>query len=881
MDRVQIILRDNWRFCLEQPEPTDGGPVGHVGEEAVGEYPFLAAETAWYKGYDDSAWRQVTVPHDWSVEQPFSRAFSSGTGYLAGGTGWYRVHFFLPEEYRGKSIRVVFDGVYKNSQVWCNSYYLGKRPYGYSTFSYDISHAAAFGQEENVICVRVNHRDLADSRWFTGSGITRKVSLVIQEPVHPREYGVSFRTQQVTPEEGDSAHGTGRAGISVCHEIEESKEQKTVRIRTALENEAGEQVLLLQGEAVTGGSCTLEGELEQARLWSPEQPYLYTLRTWYAASEGEEEAGDFYLVDESRVGIRHISFHPEKGFFLNGLETKLKGVCVHHDGGALGAAMEPEVWQRRLEALKECGCNAIRCSHNPHMPELYDLCDRMGFLMMDEAFDEWENAKNKWSTGHNVYPPRHQGYFEDFPQWHEEDLRVMVRRDRNHPSVILWSIGNEIDYPNDPYCHPSFDIMTGNNDANKSAARRRYDPCKPNAERLVTIAGRLEEIVRQEDDSRPVTLAAAFPELSAETGLLEGLDVAGYNYKEHLYEQDHARFPGRPLLGSENGHGYKAWLAVRDHSYISGQFLWTGIDYLGEAHGWPIHGSQAGILTCAGDRKPEFYRRKAFWVQEPVLRLAVRPAGREGWQPAEEHWNYEPGEEIQVEVYTNLPQVRLSLNGREIGCLGGAYNLDGAYGFRVPWEPGTLVAEGYGEVCFGGVGGAEAVSPTAGAGKKDAAESSQEAGAGGSCSDSHDGKPVPVAVCQLSTTGDAVRLSCSLWRGADRLTGRTWEEASGEPGYLYQLELRLLDEQGRRVRRQEKALAVQVEGDGRLAGLENGNLGDVTPYCQDSRSTFNGRLLAFVRRTGRGEIRIRVLSAGEDSRDQVLEEIVLPGTGNV
>ena len=250
-----------------------------------------------------------------------------------------------------------------------------------------------------------------------------------------------------------------------------------VRIRTALLEEDGRAALTLEGQTAAGGECVLTGTLEQAGLWSPEHPYLYTMRTWYALADGEdtEPCPEYYLVDETPVGIRGIVFDAQKGFFLNGAETKLKGVCVHHDGGVLGAAMEPEVWQRRLEALKECGCNAIRCSHNPHMPELYELCDRMGFLVMDEAFDEWENAKNKWSTGHNVYPPVHEGYFEEFPQWHKADLQAMVRRDRNHPSVILWSIGNEIDYPNDPYCHPSFDSMTGNNDANKPEAERRYD----------------------------------------------------------------------------------------------------------------------------------------------------------------------------------------------------------------------------------------------------------------------------------------------------------------------------------------------------------------------------------------------------------------------
>lgn len=829
-----IILKKDWKF--------------HYGE----------CEEAWYKGFDDSGWREVMVPHDWSVELPLKKEYSSGTGYAAGGIGWYRVHFKLPEECRGMAVKVVFDGVYKNSQVWCNSYYLGKRPYGYSTFSYDITHAAAFGEAENIICVKVTHTDIADSRWFTGSGVTRKVSIVCQEPVHPEEYGIIFRTEQIRAEEADAGTETGIAEISVRHRpvcAEDvggdanagrglrSFDKKTagdschgtaagrrVRIRTSFEDEAGREVLALEGETSLGETCVLRGKIERARLWSPEQPYLYAMKTRYAV-----EDGSFYLVDEQKVGIRSIRFDPAAGFFLNGRERKLKGVCVHHDGGCLGAAMEPEVWQRRLEALKECGCNAIRCSHNPHMPELYDLCDAMGFLMMDEAFDEWENAKNKWSTGHNVYPPKHQGYYEDFPQWYDADLRAMVRRDRNHPSVILWSIGNEIDYPNDPYCHPSFANMTGNNDANKPAAERQYDANKPNAERLVTIAAKLERIVREEDDSRPVTLAAAFPELSAETGLLDGLDVIGYNYKEHLYEKDHARFPEKPFLGSENGHGYEQWLAVRDNPYISGQFLWTGIDYLGESRGeWPCHGSAAGILTCAGDRKPEFYRRKAFWREEPVIALATRRVsdGSEDWLPMNAHWNYTPGEEILVKVYSNLPGVALELNGSRVGELS-AYNDDGAFCFRVKYEPGTLRAQ-----------------EIAGKGRDAGPEKAE-------CSVS------------LSTTGAAKGFLCQVWREPDVLTGKSWEAISGEIGYLYQLEMQLLDEEKRPVCWQEKEISVEVTGAGMLAGLESGNLSDAADYTAPCRTTFAGKLLAFVRRTGEGEIRVRVKMEDE------MQEIIL------
>lgn len=944
MDKKTMILRENWKFHLEQAGERRGGGIDGRG------YPRQAVSAAWYKGYDDSAWRSVTVPHDWSVEQPFSESYSSGTGYLAGGTGWYRVHFGLPEEYRGKSVRVVFDGVYKNSQVWCNSYYLGRRPYGYSTFSYDITHAAVFGREENVLCVKVVHEDLADSRWFTGSGITRKVAVVVEEPVHPAEYGVFFRAERIEVEEAEPCRAAGRADIVIEHRTEAAKglsggsgreqtgqkcrgersklsgdngreaagysmrpaadeekfkaAQSRIRIRTALIDAQGESVLTLEGSADAGGECVLSGTLEKAQLWSPERPYLYTLRTWYALpgsgenrSEEGETAERFYLADEVQVGIRKIVFDPEKGFFLNDTETKMKGVCVHHDGGALGAAMEPEIWQRRLEILKEGGCNAIRCSHNPHMPELYDLCDRMGFLVMDEAFDEWENAKNKWSTGHNVYPPVHEGYYEEFPHWHREDLQAMVRRDRNHPCVVMWSIGNEIDYPNDPYCHPSFAAMTGNNDADKPAAEQQYDSNKPNALRLTALAEELEEIVRGEDTSRPVTLASAFPELSAETGLFHGLDVTGYNYKEHLYERDHERFPGMPLIGSENGHSYSAWLAVRDNPYISGQFLWTGIDYLGEAHGWPVHGSSAGILTCAGYRKPEFYRRKSFWCKEPVLMIGTRRVsdGPEDWRPMESHWNYEPGEEILVKVFTNLPKVRLLLdagepdtgaageeaavpvfeisgegarrswcgaerredtgsqrgktalpdsgqiagvtNRREIGVLEG-YNGDGAYCFRVSYRPGVLTAEGY------------------------ASDTVTKSGSG-----------APAAVYSLSAAGIPAGAECRIWRGDDLLTGRSWEEVSAEPGYLYQIEIGLCDAQGNPAYWQEKVLTVEVDGSGVLAGLESGNLADVSPYRENRRSTFRGRLVAYVRREGQGSVGVKIYMEGSALPVAQLEDI--------
>jgi beta-galactosidase len=345
------------------------------------------------------------------------------------------------------------------------------------------------------------------------------------------------------------------------------------------------------------------------------------------------------------------------------------------------------------------------------MPELYDLCDEMGLLVIDEAFDEWEGPKNKWWQGHNVYPPKLYGYFEDFPAWHERDLSLLVRRDRNHPCVILWSIGNEIDYPNDPYGHPSFDSMSGNNDANKPANERRYNPDKPNAERLVPLALMLKGIVKHWDTTRPVTAAVAFPELSNITGYCDTLEVVGYNYKEQWYAEDHARFPGRVLLGSENGGHWAGWLAVRDNPFICGQFLWTGIDYLGEARVWPIHGSSAGLLTTAGFPKASYWFRRSLWLDEPVVHLATARVQDEdsplqrslsrslplNWRRFArrmedgQSWNYAPGDVVEVTYYTNCPEAELLLNGVSQGTFRLAdFSDEGCITAAIPFAPGTL-----------------------------------------------------------------------------------------------------------------------------------------------------------------------------------------------
>ncbi|WP_167954961.1 glycoside hydrolase family 2 TIM barrel-domain containing protein [Anaerosporobacter faecicola] len=803
MDKTIISLNQGWRFVLVRNNYSS--MVMNPYEDET--------EDAWYKGWDDASYTSVNLPHDWSVTGPFDKRNSSGTGYLQGGIAWYRLHFNIPENYKGKRIRIHFDGVYKNSHVWINSYDLGKHPNGYTPFSYDITPFACFGETENVLCVKVSHLDVADSRWFTGSGMTRGVSLIVEEAVHAAEDGIYSTTIDASE---------AYAHLVIHHEIVNEKDiDEKITVETRIRDQEGKIVLDQKNDAMIIGGTTKTFQwnvtMPKPNLWNCENPYLYTMESMYHTNR------ESYVADVQKIGIRTIQFDAEKGFFLNGVETKLKGVCVHHDAGVLGAAVTKEVWKRRLLTLKECGCNAIRCSHNPHMPQLYELCDELGFLMMDEAFDEWETPKNKWSVGHNVYPPKHQGYAEDFAQWHEKDLRDMVRRDRKHPAVIMWSIGNEIDYPNDPYCHSSFQSMTGNNDANKPAEERIYDPNKPDATRMVAIARELSNIVKEEDESRPVTMALAFPELSATLGIFDSLDVVGYNYKEHLYEQDHKTFQAKPFIGSENNHTYAAWKTVKDNSYISGQFLWTGIDYLGEASGWPIHGSSAGLMDLAGFPKHRFLARKSYWQTAPFIGIATREAidVDEEWIPCQTSWNYELGQKVIIRCYSNQPRVCLYLNDKRIGEQAG-YNKEGWYQFEIDYEPGVILAEGKNE------------------------------------------EGEVVCVTNLSTTGKAAVLAAKLWKddSADYNIPDTI-------GYIYQVEVSLLDQEGKVVQNDEHVITAEVQGVGELLGLENGNLSDNTSYTEDARMTLNGHLLVYIRRNGLGNIRLLVKAEG--MRDEKVE----------
>jgi beta-galactosidase len=476
------------------------------------------------------------------------------------------------------------------------------------------------------------------------------------------------------------------------------------------------------------------------------------------------------------------------------------------------------VWERPFpnrygeedwEELKAMGCNAIRCSHNPPSPEFLDLCDELGFLVQDEAFDEWEGVKNKWWQGHNVYPPKHFGYYEDFPEWHKRDLQAMVKRDRNHPSIVFWSIGNEIDYPNDPYCHPSFKEMTGNNDKNKPAAERMYDPNKPNAERLVTISKRLVSLVKECDTTRPVTAALSFPELSNITGLAETLDVVGYNYKEQWYKEGAEKWPDRVIFGSENSKDLEAWLTVKNSDPICAQFVWTGIDYLGEAKGWPVRVASSGFLNTAGYRKPSYYYRQSLWSESPMVQIVtVKSSEKKEYDSERFHWNYEKDKPVCINVYSNCAQVELFLNGKSLGIKFPQKEQGLFASWEIPFQAGELRAVGL---------------------VKEGREYTSI----------------------LKTAGEPNRLGVKKHKTLVEETGYT------------EMDITLVDKNETWINSTETEVQVKIAGSGTLMGLENGNIQDLTPYSSAKRSTFQGRLKAYVRQDNlKEEIRVTLKAEG-------------------
>ena len=743
---------DGWRF--------------HKGDVTGGERPDLS----------DASWRRLRLPHDWSIEGPYSASNASGTGFLPGGIGWYRKTFRIPESLSSRKLFIEFDGVYRSSDVWINGHHVGRRPYGYSSFEYDLTPHLNFGAQPNVLAVRVDHSVAADSRFYTGSGIYRHVWLTIARPLHVAHWGAFVSTPVVTQAE---------ALVSIeTSVVNESRTAADVKVVTALVDAGGREVASVTAqERLAPGTTRVfaqQGSVERPRLWSLSDPYLYSAVTHIYAGTA---ASDEY---RTAFGIRTIRFDPDRGFFLNGQSMKLKGVCLHHDLGALGAAFSEAALERRLKILKDLGVNAVRCSHNPMAPEEYDLCDRLGLLVMDEAFDEWTGGKHKWVEGWNTGTASTRGYHEDFDQWSARDLEDMVLRDRNHPSIVLWSIGNEIDYPGDPFGHPK--------------GRDGLKPGMQDADVLPMVARRLIGEVKSLDGSRPVTQALADINASNAAGLAELLDVAGYIYLEQFYERDHAAWPGRVILGSENSRSLAAWRPVAVNDYVAGQFLWTGIDFLGEAPRYPSRGSSAGLLDICGFRKPDAYLREALWSDRPMVYAAAQeapaPAAGNRGRILAEHWNWagDARQAIPVEVYTNCTSAELFLNGQSQGEKRVEDRLQPVLRWDVPNQPGVVRVIA----------------------KRDGAEA---------------------AHYELATAGPAAALELA--------PDKSVLEANGDD--LASIEIRVVDASGRRVYLAAGEIRVEVTGAGALAALDSGDARNLSPVQTDHRKPYQGRALALVR----------------------------------
>ena len=733
--------------------------------------------------FNDDGWRTLQLPHDWGVEGPFSQEWASGTGYLPGGIGWYRKTFTLPPFYTGKQVSIYFDGVYKNSEVWINGHYLGKRPNGFIPFQYELTKYLQPGGN-NTIAVKVDHTSFADSRWYTGSGIYRNVYLVATNPVHIDQWGVVFTTPAVS-----ATSATANIKVAV---VNDTKANKPVTVQYILTDATGKLIAAAKKNitATTKGTTQALGAftVSHPRLWSVDNPYLYTLQvTVTVAGKKTDEWMD-------KVGIRSIRYDADKGFFLNEVNTKLLGVCIHDDAGVLGVAVPEEVWIRRLRTLKAAGCNSLRLSHNPHVDYLYKLCDEMGFVVMDEAFDEWEVGKNKWIKGWNNGTPGKDGYHSDFAAWANKDLRDMILRNRNRPSIIMWSIGNEIDYPNDPYSH---EILNSGN--NPQIFGRGYDSTKPAAARLGEISKRLVQEAKKYDTTRPITAALAGVVMSNTTSYPGNLDIVGYNYQEYRFAEDHKKYPNRVIYDSENGMRLSAWNAVDSNAYVAGQYLWTGIDYLGEAGKWPNRSNQAGLLDLGGFAKPEYYFRQSIWTQKPMIYMGTSriPKSEDNgiWshRQAAPKWNGTDGDSIRVNCFTNCEEAELFLNGQSLGKRSMADAKNRILWWNTVYHPGELVVKAYNK-------GAE------------------------------------VAQYALNTTGKATAIKMNMYKDP-LITSLT---------RVQQIEISLTDDKGQLVYEADNPVTVSITGTATLLGIENSDANDTGDYRSNTRKARNGRLIVYV-----------------------------------
>ncbi|MCB0799686.1 MAG: DUF4982 domain-containing protein [Bacteroidales bacterium] len=776
-------------------------PRTHVSFNEGWKFALAADDDAWQPSFDDSGWRVMNLPHDWSIEGEFSESHpaSPGGGALPGGIGWYRKTFRVSKADKEKMTYISFDGVYRNSEVWINGNHLGKRPYGYSSFRYDLTPFLKYGEEDNVIAVKVDNSAQPNSRWYTGSGIYRNVWLTTTGKIAVDHWGTYVTTPVVNTEEAllmvttQIRNSSGsRADVRLETVVYDADNRKVARAET------GQVEIIIEGATVTQ-----ELTVDNPSLWSLENPSLYRVVTTIRSGQ---LVADRY---ETVTGIRSFEFDADKGFVLNGEPVIIKGVCNHHDLGCLGAAVNTRAIERQLEILREMGCNGIRTSHNPPAPELLDLCDRMGFIVMDEAFDIWKVKKTDYD------------YSLDFDEWHLKDLEAMVLRDRNHPSVFIWSIGNEV-------------MEQWERDGSGEA-----------------IATELADFVRSMDDTRPVTAACNDPAPHNPVIASGALDLIGFNYRDTLWTRFPQTFPEGKFIGTETtsalatrgsydmpsdivrrwparwdqpfrdgnadltcsaydncsapwGTTHRdSWRLIKNNAYLTGMYIWTGFDYLGEPtpYWWPARSSYFGIIDLAGFPKDVYYFYQSEWTDKDVLHLFP-------------HWNWNPGQTVDVWAFTNCDEAELFLNGNTLGRQSRGEN-DFNLVWRVPFEEGALLAVGY----------------------RNGTEIMRR---------------------EIHTAGEPAALMLAPDRSDIRADGTD----------LSFITVTVVDENNNPVPHADNMVNFSVEGPGIIAGVDNGSQTSMEPFKADYRKAYNSKCLVVVK-AGKEKGEIKLTASADGMQDAI------------
>lgn len=661
----------------------------------------------------DANWRDIRLPHDWSVEASFDENLEGCTGYLPGGVGVYQKHFSVSNS--DKSTFILFDGVYNNATFWLNGKLLGENPYGYSPVHFNVTEFLN-ADKENILTVHVDHSRYADSRWYTGSGIYRNVKIITLNKLHIPIWGTFLTTPNVTKQE---------ASITLKTTVEnELTSESSFSLSTSIIDNEGNEVASKSDELNLVGEkneeFTQTFTVTNPKLWNTENPTMYKAVT-SVIQNGK-------TIDEytTPFGIRSLRFDKDKGFFLNEKLTEVKGISIHHDGGLVGAAVPKGVWRRRFEELKACGVNAIRTAHNPYSEEFLDLCDEMGILVQDEFFDEWDYAKDKrqnYHDRHDDYITR--GYVEHFQKWAKSDLTRTMLRDRNHPSVFQWSIGNEIEWT---YLHYRYDTGFWK-DPNKPQAsgkywgsapiltpeqiKANYDAAEKGEHILTETAHKLAKWTRELDPSRVVTTNMVVPQTSMVSGYADAVDISGFSYRNKDIAWANKHFPDKHITINENPGTWDDLKQVKENPGVFSQFMWTGIAYMGERDGdWPAKSGWGDLLNLAGFKLQGWNYFKSVWVNEPHISIGTLPIAESGfkakgisgqqlpensnaykWRDSNMHWNYKTGEKVVIEVCSNAPEVELFLNEKSLGKRKMAESPDRLFRWTIPYEAGTIKAK--------------------------------------------------------------------------------------------------------------------------------------------------------------------------------------------